>query len=330
MSRDEVIAFIRRNGPVLPVQIAKILNTNTLMASAILSELKSNQLIRLSSVKVGGSPLYYVDGQESKLMNFSDKLHEKEQEAYASLRKNLILRDRQQPPHIRVALRAIKDFSKQIVVKTKEGEEIFWKWFLLGKEDAETKVREMIQGKEESKPEPEPAAQKSQEPPVQEQQVPPQIKPLEVNIQKTAPSINEDSSSDPHEAQRELPAKPVEPRKKETVSKPTSIIESKDDAFIALIQKFFDKKEIDVHKSTIIRKNTEAEFFVAIPSSVGKLTYYCKAKKKQRITDSDLASAYVQGEINKLPVLFITTGDLTKKAKEMLNTQFKNIRITKV
>ena len=67
-----------------------------------------------------------------------------------------------------------------------------------------------------------------------------------------------------------------------------------------------------------------------MPSAVGSLIYYCKARSKKRISDSDLSSAFVQGQLKKLPVLFLTKGELTKKAKEMLSKEFKSIKIKKI
>ena len=67
-----------------------------------------------------------------------------------------------------------------------------------------------------------------------------------------------------------------------------------------------------------------------MPSVVGEVDYYCKARKKKRINDGDLSSAYVQGHVKKLPVLFLTTGELTKKAKEMLGKEFQNMIVKQV
>ena len=62
---------------------------------------------------------------------------------------------------------------------------------------------------------------------------------------------------------------------------------------------------------------------IKIPSVMGELEYYCKAKNKKTVNDSDLSSAVVQGQLKKLPVMFLTTGELSKKAKEFLNTELK-------
>ena len=61
-----ILEIISRKGPVIPVQVSKEINDNVLMASARLSELLSSKKVKISSLKVGGSPLYYLPGQEEK------------------------------------------------------------------------------------------------------------------------------------------------------------------------------------------------------------------------------------------------------------------------
>jgi len=71
---------------------------------------------------------------------------------------------------------------------------------------------------------------------------------------------------------------------------------------------FFGKNSIEVLSFEIIKKNSDIEFIVEIPSPVGNLMYYCKAKSKARVSDSDLSNAYVKGQSKKLPVLFLSYG----------------------
>ena len=69
---------------------------------------------------------------------------------------------------------------------------------------------------------------------------------------------------------------------------------------------------------------------IRIPSAVGKLKYYVKARNKKLSNDKDLSSAYVQGLTKNLPVLFVYTGKLTKKAESMLDNEFKHITLKKI
>ena len=70
---DRALQTMRINGPVIPSKVAKAIGKDIIMASAILSELSSSNKVRISKLKVGGSPVYYLPGQESRLYDFKVK-----------------------------------------------------------------------------------------------------------------------------------------------------------------------------------------------------------------------------------------------------------------
>ena len=80
----------------------------------------------------------------------------------------------------------------------------------------------------------------------------------------------------------------------------------------------------------IIKKNSEMDFVLEIPSVVGSLQYYCKARNKKRIGDSDLSAAYVKGQFRKLPVLVLSPGELSTKAQEMLAKELNSVTFKKI
>jgi hypothetical protein len=53
-----------------------------LFASAFLSELLTEQKIKMTHMRVGSSPVYYIPGQEEGLEKYSTYLKSKEKEAY--------------------------------------------------------------------------------------------------------------------------------------------------------------------------------------------------------------------------------------------------------
>lgn len=289
--REKILQFIREKGPIIPVEITKHINSNILMASAHLSELSSNGKVKVSNVKIGGSPLYYLPGQEAQLQKFSNNLHEKEKKAYDLLFQKKVLRDNELEPVIRVALRAIKDYAVPLEVNFKDSSEIFWKWYLLTNKEAEELIKPIIKEKEEPI---------KQEEKIVEKEIP---KKIEETQKKIEPSIEK--------------RKPV---KKEKLDK---------DIFLEKISNYFSRNKITLLSKEIIRK-TELDFIVQVPSAVGNLEYYCKAKNKEKVNDADLASAFAQGQLRKLPVLFITNGELTKRAKEILQKDFKGMSTIKV
>ena len=100
--------------------------------------------------------------------------------------------------------------------------------------------------------------------------------------------------------------------------------------FFNKVKAFFEKNNIAVEDFSVVKKNTEFDFVITVPSAIGNIRYYCKAKNKKRCSDSDISSAYAQGQLKKLPALFLTAGDLTKKAKEMLEKEFKSVTFRKI
>ena len=141
---ESVLRFIRNHGPVLPMQIAKEIKQNSMMAGAVLSEMVSSGKLRVSKIKVGGSPLYYPPGQESRLMLFTQHLDSKDRLAYELLRQKGILQDSSLDPLTRVSLRSIKDFATPMNVTLDGTKELFWKWYMLTDNTAEEQIKKML------------------------------------------------------------------------------------------------------------------------------------------------------------------------------------------
>ena len=106
--------------------------------------------------------------------------------------------------------------------------------------------------------------------------------------------------------------------------------EPEDHKLLSRVRDIFTQKNVEIIETQVIRKNSEIDFEIYIPSPVGKLKYFCKLRDKKKCNDKDISAAYVQGELRKLPVLFVTTGALTKKASEMLNKEFSKITLMKI
>jgi len=145
--KQKIISIIKRRGPSLPVHIASETNLSILFTSAFLSELFSEKKIKMSNMKVGSSPIYFISGQEFMLQNFSQYLKSKERDAFLLLKEKKILKDSEQDPAIRVALRAIKDFAMPF----KKNDEIFWRYFTAP--ETEIKIKEGVKKEIEKKPE---------------------------------------------------------------------------------------------------------------------------------------------------------------------------------
>ncbi len=278
-NKDKIKELIQQKGPCLPSDIYKELETNILFASAMLGELVSAGMLKVTNLKRASSPYYYLEEHKEKLQNISHFLNEKDKITYNLIKEKGILKDSDQSPLIRVALRAIKDFAKPLQINHNDETLLFWKWYLLPDKEAEEKIKASL---------------------------------------------------------GVLKQKPLD--KKQPIPKPTQKRETKPKAttntpsfFLDQINKYFNKNNITVvNQEGTNKRKTEIDFIIELPSAVGNLQYYCKAKNKKKINDSDLASAFVQGQQKKLPVLVLITGEMTKKAQEMLNKEFQRIKVHKL
>ena len=269
MQKEQVLEFVRNKGPSIPIDIKKELGSNTTLIGAMLSELASNNLIKVTSVKKGGSPFYYVKEQEEKLEELYEFLNEKDKKTCFLLKKEKILFDDTQSPLERVSLRQIKDFAKNLEINFYGEKRILWKYYLVSNLEVENLLKERF-GKK-----------------------------------------NKDQKKKPT------------PLKKSKTKEETFI-------FLEKIRSYFQSKNIEITSEEIIRASSEIDFKVKIPTTIGSMEYYCKAKRKKKCNDGDLSTAYVKGLSMNLPVLFITTGNVTKKAKEMIGKEFKGLILKEI
>jgi outer membrane biosynthesis protein TonB len=149
--KNKIIAFLKENGPSLPVRIAKVIDMAPMFASAILSELLGEKSVKTSNLRVGASPLYLLPGQEQRLEEHADNLKPVEKEAYLRLKEKKVLRDENETPVMRVALKGIKDFAVQM----NNGDQIIWRYAFISDEEADDILNRRAK-KEEPKKEDQP------------------------------------------------------------------------------------------------------------------------------------------------------------------------------
>lgn len=348
--RDKILSMAKI-APVLPVQVAKALNTNSLFASAMLSELVSKDLLKVSNLTMGSSPLYYLPELGGQLQGYADRLNAKDKKAYDLLKEKKVLREDALDPLTRVSIKSIKDFSRPLEVTLNDKKEIFWKWYLLPDSEAEVIIKQILNIEAPKTVEPKVVQEQIQAPvqqPALQQQAQPaaalkEEKPKRAARQRKlveAPAekeiIREIQKKAPAQQKRERIEKEKIEKREETKAKeekPAFIAETSSaikaaaesyvpsvdtsDPFLRQLMKFFQKNNIKVLEQKTVKKKTDYEFIVELNSVVGSLTYFCKAKNKKRVSEADLSSAFVQGQLKKLPVLVIAPGELTKQAQEI-------------
>ncbi|MCD4694480.1 hypothetical protein K8R62_03940 [bacterium] len=275
--------MIKKNGPVLPVQISKHIDSNIIFAGAILSELVKTKQVLISSAKIGGSPVYYMEGQENKLDTLYSHLKDVHKQVYDLLKQKKVLQDTQLEAWQRVALREIKDFA--IMLKTNTGE-IFWKWYLLSNQDIEHLIKEILKIPAKKEIPIKPKIEKKE--------------PLKEKIEEQQPVLKE---------------KQVILKEKEITSGDYT--------------EFFEENNLQILKEKTIRKNKNMDFIALVPSKIGDVKFFIKFKDKKKVSDEDLKLAYYESKEKNLPLLFLMTGELTKKGQEYLKNKDIQIKTLK-
>jgi len=302
-TKERILEIIKSRGPSLPVHVSSELKISMLFASAFLSELLSERKIKISHMKAGGSPLYFVPGQEPMLENSSRYLHSKEKDAFIMLKENSVLEDEKMLPAIRVALRDIKDFAFPLPVETPLAEKrLFWRFLTTSEDDA----REMI------------AKALKKEKPKQAKKEEKAEKPEEKSEVKLKPKETTET------AKEEKPLITLKEKKPEKLKKPA---EKSDFSLKAL--KFLDDNKIELlEEMESKRKDFSAR--IRIESDLGKIEFLAVFKDKKKIGEDDLTVALHKAQSIKLPVLLVSTGEPDKKAQAYLEIWKNMIKFRKM
>lgn len=354
--QEKILYFLKVVGPTIPSKVAKNINTEILLASAHLSDLAAQGKVKISNLKIGGgSPLYFLPGQEEQLFHFAaGNLNPKDYQVLEALKQQKIMRENSLDLLSRVALRSLKDFAVPLHVTIGGNKELFWRWHLLSDEEASASIKQMLMVREQTAPfqTPEGSPEDSREEQVLSQEaasrslkqqtkleaVPaPNDNLSALNLEQEEPLETASAQEEPTEELQEKieqvlsqsKTKRARIRPATTPKKPK--LEGAADAFFPSAESFLASKDILVQEREIVRKNAEVNLVIKVPSAVGTVTYFCKAKKKAKCDEGDVSAAYMEAQIKKLPLLFLYTHELTKKAQEMLATDaFQNALVAKL
>ena len=285
-SKSKILSYLKINGPTIPIKISNYLGVDTILASAFLADLLSDKQIKISSMKVGNSPIYFLSGQEEKLQNFSNYLGGKERQAFELLKEQKILRDNSQEPAIRVALRSIKDFAFSFSVR----DEVFWRFYLVNQNEAIERVSPQIE-----KP----------KIPVIEKIKQVFIGDEKKTIEPVSPVIEFDE--------------PKEIKKEEEIgSLKEPVRKDKEESFTSKVENYLNDSKFQIVRK-IVDKKKDYILIIRLRNSEMIRDYLCICKDKKSITETDVMKYLEDGKKEKLPVFVISSGEPNKKAQEWID-----------
>jgi hypothetical protein len=287
--KSKMINFLKLNGPSLPIRIAKEVGLSTLFASAFLSELLSERQLKMSYMKVGSSKLHFIEGQENQLEPFADQfLKSKEKEAFVILKEKKFLRDSEQHPAIRVALREINDFA----VSFNSNGEIFWRYFLV----PESEFYPKVEAKEEVIVE---------EPVKKEKEI---VEEINEEVQDTMNIFDKEEPEENSEREVEI----EKPKRK--LSKKKSSSQKKNDQFFNKVKDYLSIKSIEIVDIESFNKTD-----LSLRVKQGENFELIVAYNKRKIAESDIIKASKKAEELNLPYTVLSLGEPLKKMTSFID-----------
>lgn len=314
--KRKIVDLMKIRGPSLPVQVSKALNITSIFAGAFLSELYGEKIIKISHMKVGGSPLYFMPGQEHLLENFYQYLPGKEKEAFLLLKEKKILKDKKQQPAVRVALRNLKDFAFSF----SKDNEIWWHFYSV----TEEQVRELLEPLIEKEKLKEEKLEKQIEKPAIK--ITPEIKAIPKIESAAEPEkleIKEEKVEKPKEIEIKIkPKKPMAERTLDIFDKTAEKLKTRrkkqaPEKFLEEVREYLKEKGIElVNLEHYTKKELIAKIrFNLAPEKMHLLIAY----DKKRIDEKDLLKAYKKSLQYKLDYVVFFKGEMPKRLKDYID-----------
>ena len=276
--RPRILA-LAAHSPLLPAQVAKALETSHLLASAMLSEMVSAGLLKISKLKIGSSPLYYLPNNREQLLRYTEHLNEKDQRVLDMLQKKGVVLDTELEPLARVSLRkALGDFTEALEVPSNGSKLLVWKYVHLPEDQAKELLSALT---------PQPAKPKLST----------NIKPKVTPKQRTTTARK--------------PRQPRQPAGQSTLA-------AVPDPFADKLKAFFQANNISIVREHIKPENKEWHFVVDLPSAVSTFTCYAVFLTGKRVTEGSISAAVLAASRRGLPPLLLFENPPTKKAASFL------------
>ncbi|MGD9276462.1 MAG: hypothetical protein PVJ67_04795 [Candidatus Pacearchaeota archaeon] len=301
--KEKIMQTLRRRGPSLPVHIANETGLSILFASAFLSELISDRKIKISNLRVGSSPIYFIPGQEPQLEKYSHHLKSREKDAYMLLKEKRFLEDSKQHPAIRVALREIKDFA----IGFQKNNKIFWRFFKIP--ESEFQEENKVEEKEKTQTQIPNSMINEIKQNIEEQKE----TEIKTESQKEISKEDElnifDKEKTSHEKQEKEKKKPV---KKKLAKKKTEA--KKNEQFFIKVKEFLNNKSIEILDIESFNKND-----LVLRIKQDNKEKLLIAFNKKRIAEADIIKAAKKANEMNLQYVILSLGGPLKKIENLID-----------
>jgi len=153
MYEQDILDFIKKEGPVLPIKISKQFRIDSFMASALLSELVSKGLIKSTSGNIGSSRLFYAENQEIKARSMIfEKLDDLGKMFVRMMNEHKVALESELGAQEKFLANKLRDFVVPYSADINGKQETVWAFSSLSKDEALNEISRRFKKPEPEKP----------------------------------------------------------------------------------------------------------------------------------------------------------------------------------
>lgn len=305
--KKPIISFLESHGPSLPVELSSGMKEDSLIVSAMLSDLAQQRVVVRSRTRVGSVFLYALPGQEDALRSRLRRefLPDGSRPLVDRLERERLLMEEDVSEAGRKALDAVPDLAEPLTIRAQQRSVRCWVWQGLG--DGE--VRELVARRLAPPPPPAPPPAPPAPEPPRERAAPPADHVQQPLAPPPAPRA---AAPAPHPRQHHPPSTPGQTPAGEPVPP---------EPLAALLHKL----GIEVLSLEEERHDSAYNGRVQVATPLGPLTYELRYRNlKKAVGPTELMEAYVHGLDTKTPVLFVSPSGFSDRARRFHQETFPN------
>ncbi len=320
ISKEEILSFVKQNGPTMISDIVSKYNSDSFIIGAMLSELKNKGELKTSHLKIGSSPLYYVEKDRKKLENYIEELHKKEKAAYELIKEKKVVREKELDPAIRVAMKNIKDFAKELDVKLNDKKITFYKRYDIDSQTAKKLISQNLSSEIKKFRDKNKEKQKPKE--TQKETKQKQEKPNETKEKPKETKEPKQKSKEQKEEKEEKEPKQTKIKESSDVSEILDKV-NKEELLEDVIKYVFSKSEII--KTISLKKPIRG--ILKFDSEFGKIKYFFVIADRKKATKSTLYESILLASKENLPCMIIANESANTIDKELKDKNINNVKI---
>ena len=312
---EEILLFVKRNGPSTPIDIAQKMGVNSIIITAVLVDAMSQNKILRSKRKIGSSKYYFYPEHLSTLQRkIADGLN---------LKENVVGEFELKPEDSKV-LSELEDLIGAFVLDVNGTPVRCW----YSPDMDEVKARNFAMAKVEERF----GAKK------QLQVAAPQIRPQDQKIIEQLEAL-------PEKPAREVPKAAPQPAKakiqkldkfdkqkaKKTKGKKADqsvlALDAEMEKFKEEVYEWLEKNNIDVESEKKLKSDKEVELTAKVPTPFGKQTYIVRviSMGKKPATLENVSTIGTDAISRRIPVIIISASGFAKNAKKYWEKELQDL-----